>query len=331
MSELTGQLRMEMSTAEPTADMTDYYDNDGNLLPEPRGARLDAIAVEINMLEASAKDTFRRTAMEIGKRLTEAQNLVPRGRWGEWLEKNVRYSTRKAQQLMEVYGAYAGKALPEAYEALSFTQIYDLLQAPEDQRDELAERAAGEGMSTRALKAEIDRLKAQQQEDNRKIYDLIQAGEEKDRTIEQQQKDLEEERLRADGASGEAFRAEATAKDAVKRANESDRALTEAKKRIEALEARSPEVVETVPEAMTREIEELKRELQSARANAADERSKAVLAMNLQARIAIADIKAKAAEARRAIEKLKVLEPEQAAARLAELKQAGGEIADVGI
>ena len=232
---------------------------------------------------------------------------------------------------MEVYGAYAGKALPEAYEALSFTQIYDLLQAPEEKRDELAERAADEGMSTRALKAEIDRLKAQQQEDNRKIYDLIQAAEDKDRTIEQQAKELKTTKAQAENANMVYGGALQRAEDAVKRANESDRALTEARKRIEALESRSPEVVETVPEAVNREIEELKRELQSARANASDERGKAVLAMNLQARIAVADIKAKAAEAKRAIDKLKLLEPEQAAARLAELKQAGGEIADVGI
>lgn len=346
MSEISGQTVLTdfIEPAQPEAeDVSAYYDEEGNLLPEPREAdggfgvpaehaeRLKALAVEINMLEAGAKDTFKRTALEIGRRLIEAQNMVPKGRWGEWLTANIAYSTRKANQLMEVYTAYGDKALPEAYNRLSFTQIYDLLAASPEDRDQLAEQAAEEGLSTRSLKERIRALEEDRQKDNQKIYDLIQESEAKDRTIRQQQERVDAAQAEAKAAAetademrkvssravDEASVSAQRASDAVNRANQTAKDLADARARIAALESG-----EELPEAVRAEMEDLRRQLESAQAGKDDERSKTMLALNLQVRLAIIDINDKAVKAKRAIRSLEGLDAEQAGARRKELAAA---------
>lgn len=341
MSELNRQTVMtDFVEAEPEA-RGEGWDADGNLVnPAADAGRLSVLAAEINMLERSAQDTFKRTALEIGRRLTEARGMVPEGRWGEWLETNVAYSTRKAQQLIEVYVAYGGKALPESYEKLSFTQIYDLLAVnDEDRRDALAEAAAGEGLSTRELKARIKALEAEKEANNRKIYDLIQEGEAAERAIKQQQEALEkaqsaEEAARktadkmrkvSSKAADEADISARRAADAVQRANETAEALRAAEARIRELESREREVEERVPEAVTAELEDLRRQLEQAR-GAGDETARAILALNLQVRMLLMDIGEKGAKAKQIIETLEALDAAQAAARRAELQDAAEKI-----
>lgn len=344
MSELAGQMEMEGLTPAKAAEPLEGYDAAGNLIDPGRmeiadgdARRLDVLAGEINLLEASAKETFRRTAMEIGRRLTEARNLVPRGRWGEWLEKRISYSARKAQQLMQVYEEYQGEALPGAYDRLSFTQLYDLLAAPPEERDALAERAASEDMSTRELKREIEELRRQKEQDNIKIFDLLQKDEASERALK-----LAEARATAaeDSArqarnslvaeSENSLRASKQAKDAVERANRSDAALTEARERIAALEAREPERVEVVPKETAREIEALKAQLEKAEAEAArlngqtdaaaQAKAKRLLAAQLQARIAMKHVEAEAVALADAIKGVAMLDRGKADALHGEVK-----------
>ena len=80
MSELTGQIGMDFGGGATAADAA-YYDEAGNLLPEPRtpehvvdvDQRLGVLAGEINLLEHQARETFKATAVQIGQRLIEAQ------------------------------------------------------------------------------------------------------------------------------------------------------------------------------------------------------------------------------------------------------------------
>lgn len=340
MSELQGQTMMDLSAGATAAEAA-YYDEAGNLLPEPRTPanvvdaeqRLGVLAGEINLLEHQAREVFKATAVEIGQRLIEAQGLVPKGRWGEWLQANIQYSTRKAQQLMQVAEAYAGKALPESYDRLSFTQIYDLLSAPAEARDALAEQAAEEGLSTRQLKERIRALEEQKQADNCKIYDLIQQHEAAERAIKQQKDKTDyaealadAQKKRAEQAEAEAEKSAAQAADAIRRANATAGELRAAREAVAALEGRQPETVEVVPEAVTAELEDLRRQLaeaQAAKPTVSDDRAKAVLAMNLQVRIAITAIKEQYGKAQRVIEQLQALDGKQAEARLEELLQVG--------
>ena len=346
MSELTGQIGMDFGGGATAADAA-YYDEAGNLLPEPRTPervadveqRLGVLAGEINLLEHQARETFKATAVQIGQRLIEAQGYVQKGRWGEWLENNIHYSTRKAQQLMQVAEAYAGKELPESYDGLSFTQIYDLLAAPAEERDALAAQAVEEGLSTRQLKERIRALEEQKQADNVKIYDLIQQQEAAERAIKQQQdkttnaeKLADAQKKRAEQAEAAAEKSAAQAADAIQRANATAGELQAAREAMAALEDRAPETVEVVPEAVTAELQDLRRQLAEAQAQAAkpaeDGQARAVLALNLQVRLAIANIKDQYAKAEKAVEGLQKLDNEQAEARLMELVSVGAWISD---
>lgn len=53
--------------------------------------RLEQLAVEIVTFDRQAKITAVSCAIEIGKRLMEAKDLVSHGEWGNWLKENVNY------------------------------------------------------------------------------------------------------------------------------------------------------------------------------------------------------------------------------------------------
>ncbi len=334
MSELQGQMDIETIVAGkvPEAGIPEGCVAQGHLTnPDAASARrLDVLAGEINLLEESAKDVFRRTAMEIGRRLCEARNLVPRGRWGEWLETQIKYSARKAQQLMQVYEEYQGRELTAAYDALSFTQLYDLLAAPVEERDALAEKAAAEELSTRELKREIEALRADKEAANIKIYDLIQQGEAAERrlkAVEEVNQSLKDEKAKAERkAELSALRAD----DAVGRANQLAKDLSETGQRLRELENREPEVVEVVPEDARREMEAMQAQLKKALDDverlsgqvdaAAQARAKRVLAAQLQARIAMKHIEAETEALSAAIAGVEMLEKDKAVAMREEVR-----------
>ncbi len=270
MSELEGQMTLDIGGATPRTA--------GAARPLPVAQseederRLDVLAGQINALEGVAKETFRRTAIEIGQRLIEARGLVPAGRWGEWLRANIDYSERKAQQLMQVAEAHNRGELPARSEALSFTQIYALLSAPAEEREALAEEAAREDLSTRELQAKIKELNEERMKLNRDLYDMIQQQEADKRAIERAQSDAEG----ATQAMADLQDQLNEARDAAKVARERMQDAIEARKmaeclrdtalntqeaalrELEELRAAPAEVREVMPEAEARELEELR-------------------------------------------------------------------------
>ena len=265
-----------MAVQEPgQMTLTDVYVQ--NALAEERQAtmtdrateeRLDAIAWQINLWEGQAKDVFRNTALKIGEYLTEAQALCPRGRWGEWLRTKVDYSERKAQQLMQVYEGYRDKKMTGDYEALSFTQIYQLLSAPEESRDALARRAAEEDLSTRQLKEEINRLKAEA-EDRQQRMEIETADAYREGAIqgsEGAKQEIEALRVRAE-------KAENAAKEATERANSVEASVSAIRDTAAKANDRATELEESLM-AMRRMHAEAENELKKVRAELRTERGR---------------------------------------------------------
>lgn len=264
-------------------------------------ARLDALAAEINAITEQTRGVVISAALAVGKRLIEAKGLVPAGRFGEWLAKSVSYSERKAQDMMRLYEAYGRDgAIPESIAALDYSKAVALLSAQPEEREALAERAADEDMSVRALRDEIKVLKAERAKDQMKIeglegkaagmVDEIARMDERERDYdiamqrEREAAELSEAKAKAAEASAEELRklhqdaeerASASAKrasDAVSRANQAAKDLAEARARIAALEveaAAAPEpetrTVEVVPEDVARELEDLRRQVAEAK------------------------------------------------------------------
>lgn len=143
----------------------------------------ETIATEINTIKRQTQKIMLASSIEIGKRLTEAKELVDHGQWGKWLQENVNYSERTAQNLMRVYDQYGEKfgmtemdslfasGTQNVFEELSYTQALALLSLPtEEEREHFVEEHDVSSMSTRELqdaikaKNDAERMAAQEQE-----------------------------------------------------------------------------------------------------------------------------------------------------------------------
>lgn len=120
----------------------------------------EEIAESINRIKAEVREKMLEGSIRIGRELKAAKSKVPYGEWGEWLEKNVDYSTRTAQNLMRIADEY-GRKRTEAMEGLSITQAVLLLGLPAGERAEFVESHDMETISTDELKKQIQQLNAE--------------------------------------------------------------------------------------------------------------------------------------------------------------------------
>lgn len=235
----------------------------------------EVIATEINVIKAQARDVYVRSAIEIGRRLYEAKAMVAHGKWGKWLEENVEYSERTAQNLMAVYEEYGRSGNTQAIAGLSFTQAVLLLRLDGESRAELLEDKDVPAMSTRELQAEIERVNAEIEKRQVTMDQLMGDVAEKDAAAEKAKQDAENAKNAADAlraeleqAKAEAAQARAQASDAVERANAVSK--ENAMMRVELEEERKRgtvvEQVEVTPPEVEQELERL-RKLEKSGAN----------------------------------------------------------------
>lgn len=140
----------------------------------------DVIAEEINGIKAQAGAVMtsafafaRRSVFEIGRRLEEAKAMLPHGEWGAWLSEHVAYSESTAANIMRCYREYGDEQIDmltgvsdaEFFGSLSQSQMVELFALPKESRrafvEEHREEMESGEMSVRELKAEIARLKAE--------------------------------------------------------------------------------------------------------------------------------------------------------------------------
>lgn len=228
----------------------------------------EVIATEINVIKAQARDVYVRSAIEIGRRLYEAKTMVAHGKWGKWLEENVEYSERTAQNLMAVYEEYGRSGNTQAIAGLSFTQAVLLLRLDGESRAELLEDKDVPAMSTRELQAEIERVNAEIEKRQVTMDQLMGDVAEKDAAAEKAKQDAENAKNAADAlraeleqAKAEAAQAKAQASDAVERANAVSK--ENAMMRVELEEERKRgtvvEQVEVTPPEVAEEMERLRK------------------------------------------------------------------------
>lgn len=117
----------------------------------------EVIGAEIRSLTASARTMTMWYYCEIGKRLTEAKELVPHGEWMDFLARETEFSSSSAGRLMQVYKEY-GTAENTNFPTLgniSISNALRLLAVPEEEREAFAAEVDAEHISTRELEAAI--------------------------------------------------------------------------------------------------------------------------------------------------------------------------------
>lgn len=130
-----------------------------NITAEMNEARLSTLAAEINTIKRQTQKIMMEAAVEIGRRLVEAKGAVGHGGWGAWLETNVDYSERTAQNLIRIFQEYGegqqslfGKSNPQAFADLTYTQAVALLGIKNpDERAEFVESHDVANMTSREL------------------------------------------------------------------------------------------------------------------------------------------------------------------------------------
>lgn len=289
MSELQGQMDIFGAVAEAARELPEGYDGQGNLInPAAEAAspevetRLELAAAKINAIKAHVRRSTLAAAVEIGGELLAVRAEAPHGRWLAWLEKNVDYSERTAQNLIALYEEYGKGGNPQALADLSYTKAVALLALPAEQRDELIESGAAADMSTRMLQDEVRRLRQENAERQVSMAHLTAEAEAAKLDARRAREDAERDKAAYDKKLQAAEDAQAALKtqnsafadraaadaqraaDAVNRANESARALTEARRRIEDLESRPPEVVKETPDEVAAELEKLREQARRA-------------------------------------------------------------------
>ena len=122
---------------------------------------LETVTAEIVTITGQVKCAVVSAAIEIGRRLVEAKELVPHGEWGKYLEEKVSFSPSQAGNMMRLYNEYGSNQESlfgggaKAIEALSVTSAIRLLSLPAEEREAFVEENDVAAMSTRELERAI--------------------------------------------------------------------------------------------------------------------------------------------------------------------------------
>lgn len=160
----------------------------------------DIIGAEIRGLTQQAKTMTLWFGIEIGRRLTEAKEMLEHGQWLAYLKEQTEFSRSSAGRLMTLYKEY-GAAQTSLFGAesnyptlnnLSISNALRLLAVPEDEREEFAAEHDVEHMSARELDELIKQRDEAEQRAARAEEQVQQAADGAAKADEQYQKAKQE-------------------------------------------------------------------------------------------------------------------------------------------
>lgn len=273
---------------------------------------IEVITQEINFYKFQAGSAI----IEIGKRLCEAKQCLPHGAWGEWLQNEVEFSERTAQNFMKIAREYQNPQLI-ADMGNSATKALLLLSLPMEEREEFvgeAHEIDGEvktvaEMTTKEMEQLLKELEAERAEKEKLQVQLDLFQTEKDNAVDADYKEAED-RLEALVLQKEA----------------AEKARKEAEEKISAMETELDELRMQADQTVLpdeSELEKIRKEAEIA----AKEKAEAAMQKKLdKAKKDAEKAKKEAAEAQAAIEVHEAAQKEaeeamlQARAELAQVK-----------
>ena len=125
------------------------------------------IAAEINAINRESRKMLLKNAIEVGRRLKEAKELLNHGEWMKWLKESVSYSKSTAANLMNLYEEYGHLLLNpsdndsnfQTFGNLTYSQALLLLGIPEEERQEFAVQNDVANMTARQLNQAVKEQK----------------------------------------------------------------------------------------------------------------------------------------------------------------------------
>lgn len=160
----------------------------------------DVIGAEIRGLTQQAKTMTLWFGIEIGRRLTEAKEMLEHGQWLAYLKEQTEFSQPSASRLMRLYDEYGAKQTSlfgaelnySTLNNLSISNALRLLAVPEDEREEFAAEHDVEHMSARELDELIKQRDEAEQRAAKAEEQVQQAADGAARADEQYQKAKQE-------------------------------------------------------------------------------------------------------------------------------------------
>lgn len=220
------------------------------------------ITAEIRTIQDSVRRTALSGAIEIGRRLTEAKELLQHGEWGDWLKQEFEFSQSTASRLMQLfreYGADQGSLFGAetkyaTLQNISVSNALRLIAIPDEEREEFAAEHDIEHKSAR----EVEELIRQKKEADARAERAERELKESDEGHALAMAELSEQLEEAEQAARDAKSVAQTANDRVKAlTDERDGMAAE----LEELRSRPVEVaVEVDEEAVRKAAEEAKTE-----------------------------------------------------------------------
>ncbi len=238
---------------------------------------IETVTGEIKELCSHAQHLLLIYAVEIGRRLVEAKEILPYGEWGDWLKNEVQFSQSTANKHMQIFKKFGSTQMSlfgaelksETFTNLSYSQALKLLALPDDEVEEFVKENNISDMTTRELERVIrERDEALKQAEKATEYETAVAA--------------AENKLRAaveEGAKHQQTIDELTAK--LNKQKEQNKKLKELVKN---------------PEIPKEKVDELRDEIKTELDNARDEDIKKATA-DITAQLAAAEAEKAAAEA----------------------------------
>ncbi len=120
---------------------------------------LPVIASEILQIERNVYAVAMDGAIQIGRKLQEAKDMVEYGQWESWCRDNLNYSHSQATRFMKIATEFGDKNTPYSKIAtsqeVSISKALELLKVPEEQVETFVEEHDIEEISVRELREEI--------------------------------------------------------------------------------------------------------------------------------------------------------------------------------
>ena len=136
---------------------------------------ISTVTTEIRTLHRQAQRMILGYAIEIGRRLTEAKEMLPHGQWGEWLKTEVEFSQSTAQNFMRIFTEYGdsqtslfGDAKSQTLGNLPYTHALKLLAVPAEDREQFMEEHHVDELSSR----ELEKLIRERDEARERVREL---------------------------------------------------------------------------------------------------------------------------------------------------------------
>lgn len=222
---------------------------------------IEVITQEIRFYKLQAGTSI----IEIGKRLLEAKQCLPHGKWGEWLQSEAEFSERTAQNFMRIAREYQNPQML-ADMGNSASKALLLLSLPPEEREGFvaeAHEVGGESktaaeMTTKEMEELLKQLEAERAE-KEKLQGQLELFE------DEAQKKLDDELDAALAAHEDEMDA------ACARRDEAEQARKTAEERAERLETELEELrrkAEQAPEPDESELERIRTEAEKAAAEA---------------------------------------------------------------